>query len=310
MPYWQVLTILILGIFAIGAVVGSFLNVCIYRIPWEKSVIWPASHCPRCWSSIEPRDNIPIVSWLALRGECRHCGLPIAHRYPLIEALVGLLFAAVYFVDVIHGREIPWGALPVSIPVGLGYYLALVALLVAATFIDYDLWIIPDGITVPGMFIGVLVGCLFPEIRPAPSTATNHWDGLWVGVIGLLAGGGITQFVRLVASMATGREAMGFGDVTLMAMIGAFLGWQAAVLTFFLAPFFGLTHALGKLIKYMGKRIAGQKTSSADRELPYGPYLSMAALSLMLSWPWLWPGAARSYFQMLRALILGFIAVL
>ncbi len=197
MPYWQVHVMMILGLCAIGAVVGSFLNVCIYRIPWEKSVIWPASHCPRCWSAIAPRDNIPILSWIALRGECRQCGLPIAMRYPLIEALVGLLFAAVYVVDVIHGREIPWGGLPPSVPIGLAYYLAFVALLVVATFIDYDLWIIPDQVTVPGMAIGLAVGCLWPEIRPNPSNATTHADGLWIGVIGLLAGGGLTWFVRV-----------------------------------------------------------------------------------------------------------------
>ncbi len=112
-------------------------------------------------------------------------------------------------VDVVYGRAIPWGALPASIPVGLGYYLALVALLVVATFIDYDLWIIPDEVTVPGMAIGLVVGCLFPDIRPVPSTASTHWDGFLVGVTGLLVGGGLTQFVRLVASAVTRREGDG-----------------------------------------------------------------------------------------------------
>src|SRR5262249_36287585 len=153
------------GLFAVGAVVGSFLNVCIYRIPWQKSVIWPASHCPRCLSAITARDNIPVVSWLALRGEGRNCGLPIAARYPRIEALVGLLFAGVYVTDVVFGRPIPWGALPASVPVALVYHATLVALLVAATFIDYDLTIIPDQITLPGMLIGVGLGTLFPDIR-------------------------------------------------------------------------------------------------------------------------------------------------
>ena len=308
--YWQVHAILILGLFAVGAVVGSFLNVCIYRIPWQKSVIWPASHCPRCLTAIAPRDNVPIVSWVALRGECRNCGLPIAPRYPLIEALVGLLFAAVYVTTVVYGRPIPWGALPVSIPVGLGYHLVLVALLVVATFIDYDLWIIPDEVTVPGMIIGVAVGTLFPDIRPEPATAATHWDGFRVGITGFLVGGGLTQTVRIIASIATRREAMGFGDVTLMAMIGAFLGWEVAVLTFFLAPFFGLTHALWKLIKFVGKRLAGRKTSSADRELPFGPYLSMAALALLLSWPWFWPGWALPRFTMIRGLFLGVVCVI
>ena len=302
MVTWQAHAILIVGLFLIGTVVGSFLNVCIYRIPWEKSVIWPASHCQRCLSAIAPQDNIPIVSWVALRGECRHCGLPIAARYPLIEALVGVLFAAVYVSTVVYGSEIPWGPLPTSVPVGLAYFLSLVALLVAATFIDYDLTVIPDEITVPGMILGIGVGTLFPAIRPEPSHAVSHWDGFCVGVIGLVVGGGLTYLVRLLGSIAVRREAMGFGDVTLMAMIGAYLGWQAAVLTFFIAPFFGLSHALSKLIVYVGKRLTGRRASGADREIPFGPYLSMAATMMLLSWPWFWTSWAKPRFAILQTI--------
>lgn len=299
---WQVHAIMILGLFAIGSVVGSFLNVCIYRIPWQKSVIWPGSHCPRCWMGIAAQDNIPIVSWIALRGECRRCGLPISMRYPLIELLVGLLFAGVYMTDVIFGRAIPWGALPAAIPAAVIYHVIFVALLVVATFIDYDLTIIPDQVTVPGMIVGLGLAAVFPEIRPTPSAATTHWDGFWVGVIGLMVGGGLTQSVRVIGSLALRREAMGFGDVTLMAMIGSFLGWEAAVLTFFLAPFFGLSHALAKLFVYLGKRFSGTGGTSADREIPFGPYLSMAALVLLLSWPWFWPGWAKPRFDIIRML--------
>ena len=299
---WQVHAIMILGLFAIGSVVGSFLNVCIYRIPWQKSVIWPGSHCPRCWMGIGAQDNIPILSWLALRGECRRCGLPISMRYPLIELLVGLLFAGVYVTDVIFGRAIPWGALPAAIPAAVVYHVIFVALLVVATFIDYDLTIIPDQVTLPGMIIGLGFAAAFPEIRPTPSTATTHWDGFWVGVVGLIVGGGLTQSVRVIGSLALRREAMGFGDVTLMAMIGSFLGWEASVLTFFLAPFFGLSHALAKLFVYLGKRLSGKGGTSADREIPFGPYLSMAALVLLFSWPWLWPGWAKPRFDIFRML--------
>lgn len=300
---WQIHIILGLGLFAIGTVVGSFLNVCIYRIPWQKSVIWPGSHCPRCYGAIAAQDNIPIVSWIALRGECRECGGPIAARYVLIEALVGLLFAGVYLVDVVYGPPIPWGALPASIPIRLTYHLAFVALLVAATFIDYDLTIIPDEITVPGMLFGVGVGALAPIIRPDPNSSSSHWDGLLIGVVGLLVGGGLTQTVRVIGSLALRREAMGFGDVTLMAMIGAFLGWQAAVLTFFIAPFFGLGHAVVKLVVWVGKRLSGRNTSSTDREIPFGPYLSMAALVLLLSWPYSWPHLWKPYFDIFQDLL-------
>ena len=297
---WQVHAILILGLFAIGSVVGSFLNVCVYRIPWQKSVIWPGSHCPRCFSAIAAQDNVPVLSWLALRGECRSCGLRIAARYPLVEALVGLLFAGVYLADVVYGPEIPWSALPTSVTVRVAYHLSLIALLVTATFIDYDLYIIPDAITVPGMIVGVLVGALVPDVRLEPSAAATHWGGFWVGLIGWLVGGGLTWAVRGLGSLALRREAMGFGDVTLLAMIGAYLGWEAAVLTFFLAPFFGLSHALAKLISYLGERMSGANPTSADREIPFGPYLSMAALALLLSWPWSWPRLAKPYFDAFR----------
>ena len=302
---WQIHAIMIVGLFAIGTVVGSFLNVCIYRIPWQKSVIWPASHCPRCWNAIAAHDNIPVISWLALRGECRQCGLRISARYPLIEFLVGLLFVAVYLADVFYGKPIPWGGVPIAVPVGVTYHLLFVAFLVTATFIDYDLMIIPDEITVPGTLLGLAIGTAFPEIRPEPSQVTTHWGGFWVGILGMFAGAGVTQTVRIVGSLAFRKEAMGFGDVTLMAMIGAFLGWQAALLTFFIAPFFGLSHALWKMLLFVAKYLTGKRSSAADREIPFGPYLSMAALSLMLSWQWLWRVWAKELFAQLRMVILG-----
>jgi leader peptidase (prepilin peptidase)/N-methyltransferase len=297
---WQIHAILVLGLFAIGTVVGSFLNVCIYRIPWEKSVIWPASHCLKCWHAIAPQDNIPVVSWVALRGECRHCGARISIRYPLIEGLVGLLFASIYVVDVIYGARIPWGPLPAWIPLRLTYHLVLVALMVAATFIDYDLQIIPDEITVTGMIIGIGLGALIPQIRPEPSTTLTLWAGFRVGMVGLLVGGGLVMVFRVVGRLLFRKEAMGFGDVTLLAMIGAFLGWQAAVLTFFIAPFFGLIHALWKSAVWVAKLLSRQPTTAADREMAFGPYLSMAALALLLSWTWLWLGWAKNYFDLLR----------
>jgi leader peptidase (prepilin peptidase)/N-methyltransferase len=289
--------LLALWMFALGAVVGSFLNVCIYRIPWQKSVIWPGSHCPRCLRPIAARDNIPVVSWLALRGECRTCGAPIAARYALVEAFVGLLFVAVFVADVVVGGKAIYG--DTGPYLRMAYHLALVCLLVAATFIDYDLQLIPDEITVPGMLVGVLFGAIAPDVRPDPSAAATWWEGLKMGLVGLVVGGGLTWLFRAVFSLALRREAMGFGDVTLMATIGAFLGWQGAVLTFFLAPFFGLAHAGWKVLKYVKKLLRRAKTSSVDRELPFGPYLSMAAVTLTLAWPWLWSAWGRGFFDTL-----------
>jgi leader peptidase (prepilin peptidase)/N-methyltransferase len=305
----MLLVILGIWLFAIGTVVGSFVNVCVHRIPWQKSVIWPGSRCPKCYSAIAPWDNVPIFGWIGLRGRCRSCALPISVRYPLVEALVGILFAALFFVDIVFGPRTYWGEVPPWLLLVWAYHAILVALLVAGTFIDYDLTLIPDEITVTGMVLGVGLGTLIPWIRPEPGTAGTPMEGFWVGITGLLVGGGLTQLVRLSGSLALRREAMGFGDVTLMAMIGAFMGWQAAVLTFFLAPFFGLSHALWKLAKFLAKRLRGGKSSSTDREIPFGPYLSMAAITLLLAWPWLWPGWARSFFSTLRMVSLWMLGL-
>jgi leader peptidase (prepilin peptidase)/N-methyltransferase len=297
--------------FAVGTAVGSFLNVCIYRIPWEKSIVWPGSHCPRCLASIAVRDNIPIVSWLALRGECRNCGAPIALRYLLVELLVGLLFLGLFYVDVVRGERGAFGY-ELAAPLATWFYHAILAsLLVAAAFIDHDLFIIPDAITVTGMLIGIGVGTLIPSMRSEPSTAVSHLQGFGVGIAGLLVGGGLTEGVRRIATFVatmiatavnrqyTRREAMGFGDVTLMGMIGAFLGWQAALLTFFVSPFFGIGQACWKLILKWQKLLSGQKLSNLDRELPFGPYLSMGAIFLVLTWHWLWPGWGKRLFATL-----------
>ena len=298
-----------LGLFAIGTIVGSFVNVCVYRLPWQKSVVWPGSHCPKCYRAIAPRDNIPIIGWLALGGACRECGGRIAARYPMVEALVGVLFAAAFVVDVALGPRDLWGEVPPVLLLRWFSHAFLIALLVTATFVDYDLTIIPDAITVTGMVVGIGLGAWFPEIRADPSRAATHAGGFWVGMTGLLVGGLLTQLVRLAGTLALRREAMGFGDVTLMAMIGAFLGWQAAVLTFFLAPFFAIAHLALKVLTFLGKRLSGQKITGADREIPFGPYLSMAAVALVLSWRWIWPGWARSYFVVSRMVfwwIMGF----
>jgi leader peptidase (prepilin peptidase)/N-methyltransferase len=299
---WPILLTLALGLFAIGTIVGSFLNVCIYRLPWQKSVIWPGSHCPQCLHAIAASDNVPVVGWLRLGGCCRACKSRIAVRYPLVEALCGVLFLGLFCTDLATQRTI-WGEIPTAaLPVWF-YHALLLSLLVAATFIDYDLTIIPDEITVTGMVLALALGTLLPEIRLEPALRTTHLGGLGVGIIGLITGAGLTEFFRRAGTLALGREAMGFGDVTLLAMIGAFLGWQGAVLTFFLAPFFGLAHAFWKLVQYIGKRLTGAQLSSADREIPFGPYLSMAAGTLVLSWRWLWPNWANNLFTTLPVVL-------
>jgi leader peptidase (prepilin peptidase)/N-methyltransferase len=284
-------------LFVVGTAVGSFLNVCIYRIPWQKSVIWPGSVCFRCLGPIAAYDNIPVLSWFVLRGECRRCGSPFSARYAMVELLVGLLFVAVYLTDVILN---PRAGFRDPLPyLRMAYHQLFLAFLLVATFIDYDYQIIPDEVTIPGMLAGLAFGAVVPGIRPEPGTATTWLGGLGVGVLGLVVGAGLTWGFRFVFSIVFRREALGFGDVTLMGLIGSFLGWQGAVLAFFLAPFFGFGHAGWKLAKWLGKVIRGSQSSSTDRELAFGPYLSMAAAALMLAWPWLWPHWGRGFFATL-----------
>lgn len=289
-------------LFVTGTAIGSFLNVCIYRIPWQKSILWPLSCCPKCFHLIEPRDNVPIISWLALRGRCRHCGLPISVRYPSIELFVGLLFVGAFLADVAARPDIVYAGVLAEVLARLAYHLILLSLLVVATFIDFDLYQIPDEVTVPGMVLGVVLGALVPAVRLDPTAAVpaavaSHAAGFWIGVQGLLVGGGLIWVVRVVGGWVFRREAMGLGDVTLLAMIGSFLGWQAAVLAFFLSPFSGLPHALGKGIAALIKRLRGRTLTGADREIPFGPYLSLAATVLVLGWRWIWWGWARILFR-------------
>ncbi len=296
---WAVTLTLGLIVIAIGATVGSFINVCIYRIPWQKSVIWPASHCPRCLEAIEPRDNVPMLSRLLLGGVCRRCGLPISIRYSLVELLTTCLFVLMYCVDVVIPNLDRYGSVPVDDLIRLAYDATLIAFLIVATFIDYDLTVIPDQITIPGMVIGIVAGVWLPTIRSAPSHAITHADGFWFGMIGLLTGGGMTLAVRTLGSLALRKEAMGFGDVTLMAMIGSFVGWQFSILTFFLGAFLGLFHAIGKIFILIGKRWSGIQSRGSDHELAFGPYLSMAAILLLLCRKPLWIGWGDELFRTL-----------
>ena len=292
---WQVHMLYGVGLFVIGTVVGSFLNVCIYRIPWEKSVIWPSSHCPKCLAEIKAYDNLPVLGWLILLGACRNCKAAIPIRYPAVELLVGLLFAGVYLVDGVLPREYVRDDHVLFAKVA--FHVLLVALLVAVTFIDADLTIVPASITNLGIVLGLVLGTVFPEVRPAPSTATTALGGLWVGAKGLMVGAAIIGFIRTAGTFAFRREAMGIGDIHIMAMIGAFLGWQVAVVVPFLAAFVGLGPALMKLTFYLAKRLNGRKSQASDREMPFGPYLSISALILMMAWPWAWAWALQSYFE-------------
>lgn len=298
---WEVHTVLASVWFVFGSIVGSFLNVCIYRIPLEKSVIWPDSRCPKCLGRIGALENVPILSWLVLGASCKTCRLPISPRYPLIEALVGLLFVAVYFADAHFG--LPRDPTSATVYLSVLYHSVFVAILVAISFIDYDWTIVPPSLTNFGIAWGIILGALDPQIRPMPAAASTHLGGLAVGLIGAISASGIILAVRILGGLLFRREAMGAGDIHILALIGAVMGWQAAVLTFFLSAFFGLIPALAKLIPYLVKRFTGRQWNPSDREIPLGPFLSMAAVTLLLLWPRVWPRYLGPYFDMAAGLV-------
>lgn len=229
--------------FLFGLCVGSFMNVCIYRLPNSKSIVHPRSMCPECGKMIQFYDNIPVLSFLLLRRKCRYCKSPISFRYPLVELLGGLFAVCVVLK---FGVTLE----------GLIHYFFIAALLVI-TFIDIDYQIIPDRITLPGIPLFFLASFAVPTI------------GYKDSILGLLAGGGSLFAVAWGYQLVTKREGMGGGDIKLLAMIGTLVGWQGVLFTIFVASAVG---TLAGILSMIGQ--------AKDRKLavPFGPFLSIGAM--------------------------------
>ncbi len=234
---------LIAWVVGLGLIIGSFLNVVIHRLPREESLVTPRSHCPACRAPIRPWDNIPVLSFLILRGRCRACGHPIAWRYPLVEGLTASLFllAAVQFGFTLH----------------TGTVLVFISALVAIAFIDLDHQIIPNAITLPGIPLGLLAGL---SVGDPP---------LLERVIGALAGAGFLYLVLLYGGAVYGQDAMGEGDLNLIALVGAFLGWKGVVVTILLGCLSG---------SVVGLALIGLRRLRRREHMPFGPFLALGAL--------------------------------
>ena len=239
-------TILALSII-FGAIVGSFLNVVILRLPKENaSIVFPASHCPKCEHTLSWYENIPVISYIVQRGKCRHCGVAISLQYPLVEILMAFLSGWLFLTFGLTAA-------------GAGYFLFSAALLVVI-FIEIHLQIIPDSISLPG----IVIGFLFSFVNPYVS---------WLdSLIGLVAGGGVLYLVALLYFLLRKQDGMGGGDIKLLAMLGAFLGWQSLPFIIFMSSVTG--SIIGITI------LAVSKKDSATR-IPFGPFLSVAALIYM-----------------------------
>ena len=230
--------------FIFGAAVGSFLNVCIFRLPEHKSILKPSSQCPDCHQAIRYRDNIPIISFFLLRGRCRDCGNKISFRYPLVEFMTAMITLMLFF--------------KFGLSLNFFIFFFFTAVLIVITFIDWDHQIIPDILTLPGIPIFFLAAVFIVKIP-------------WMeALLGLLIGGGVLFIIAFVYELISKREGMGGGDIKLLAMIGGFLGWKSLIFILLFSSFSGAVVGVAAMI------IKKQDTKYA---IPFGPFLSAAAVA-------------------------------
>ena len=229
--------------FIFGALVGSFLNVCIIRLPKEESIIIPGSHCPQCNHPIKFYDNIPLISYLLLGGKCRYCKRSISAQYPLVEGTTAISSLLLF---------LKWG-----LSLSYFFYFSFVAALIIITVIDLYHQIIPDVISIPGIGVGLLGALIIPHIT------------FFNSLLGILLGGGSLFVVATLYQWFFKREGMGGGDVKLLAMIGAFLGWDAVILTILLSSLIG---------SITGIIIMVLKGKDFKYAIPFGPFLSLGAV--------------------------------
>ena len=256
----------------LGAMIGSFLNVVIHRLPRDQSIVFPNSTCPGCRAPIAAYDNIPVLSFIILRGRCRQCRAPISARYPAVEALTAFLFAAV-----------AWrGGFSVALPFDLLFTAAMVALV----FIDAENMILPNAITYPGILFALIARLAIPYLAgPTRLDDLAHLSAivppsLPMGIvsligaaIGALAGGGSLWLMGFIWEKLRGVEAMGLGDVKMMIMVGAYLGWRLTVLTILLAVFSG---------SLIGIAMMARRGRNLQMMLPFGVFLGIGAIVSLL----------------------------
>ncbi len=234
---------LIVASIVLGAMVGSFLNVCIFRLPKEESIIIPGSHCPHCHHPIKFYDNIPLISYLVLGGRCRYCKKSISVQYPLVEGITAISFLCLFL-----RYGLSWNYL---------FYFSFVAALIVITVIDLYHQIIPDVISIPGIGVGLLGALILPHIT------------FFNSLMGTLLGGGSLFVIATLYQWLFKREGMGGGDVKLLAMMGAFLGWDAVILTILLSSLIG---------SLSGILIMALKGKDFKYAIPFGPFLSLGAV--------------------------------
>jgi leader peptidase (prepilin peptidase) / N-methyltransferase len=266
-------------VFVFGLLIGSFLNVVIYRVPLGESIVLPGSHCPNCNAAIKPYDNVPVISYALLGGKCRNCGVGISPIYPAIELLVAILFLLVFIKDgnQFHVFDDHYMQVPARFWLTLVGDLVFVSFIVPLVFIDLRYFLLPDLLTLPGAAVVFLLRVLAPD--GWLMTRPPHWSG-WIGqhewalaivnaLLGMLAGGGTLWLIRWAYLKLRHVEGMGLGDIKMMLLVGAFLGWQLTLLTIFLGSMFGAL---------IGMILMRARGGNMKMEIQFGVFLGPAAL--------------------------------
>lgn len=274
LPLW----IACLFVAMFGAIIGSFLNVVIHRLPREESIVFPNSRCPSCSALIGAMDNIPLLSYAILRGRCRNCRASISWRYPAVELLTALLYAGVFLIDVYLRGGVTYTIL---------FDLVFVSALVALIFIDAEHMLLPNAITYPGIVFAVIARVALPYLvgpyafDDLPSLWYGHfyswpiWSASLLGAaLGALAGGGSLWLIGWLWERLRGVEAMGLGDVKMMFMVGAYLGWRLTILTIFLGVLTGSIAGLGVMAK--------RRERDMQMQLPFGIFLGIGSILALL----------------------------
>ena len=250
-------------IFIFGSIWGSFLNVCIYRIPLGRSILWPSSTC-QCGKRIPFYFNLPVIAWFILKGKAACCGEKLTFRYPLVEALVGTLFFCSWLT---HDPKVAL--------IGMVF----IAILIAASFIDLDHMIIPDIFSIGGMLTGIIVSVIIPELHGFTQVGLEaHWDSWIEAMLGVFIGTSMIYWIATIGEIILKKPAMGEGDVKFLAAIGAFTGWQGAIFSLFGGAFIGTIIILPYLLIQQLKNPKEPKL----KELPFGPFLALGAIFYFL----------------------------
>jgi leader peptidase (prepilin peptidase)/N-methyltransferase len=268
-------------VFALGASIGSFLNVIVYRLPAGLSILWPPSRCPKCLNQLKAYDNVPVFGWISLRGRCRYCKSKISVRYPVVEGVTGIIFLLIFLV------------FQVSI-LTIGYW-AFCSWLLALSLIDLDTMTLPNPLTQSGLVAGILFQMVVGYLSEGSSVAlVNH---LMMAIVGAVLGLWLFDAIALLGSIAFGKTAMGAGDAKLAAMMGAWLGWKYLLLATFIACALGALIGSGvimhkrillgrsKLRAASGREAANEETSThrLGQKMPFGPFLALGSLITLFS---------------------------